>query len=128
MKKPNDAAGQAKGGGSTRNRRAIFGERKAITLRMTTELNERLIAYCDSVSTAANTYVNALIDSALSRSDPAAKALKRPAPRSEPKIIVSIRMDPELHERLNTYCEGADTSANAFVCGLIQKDLRQRGI
>ena len=80
------------------------------------------------MSTAANTYVNALIESALSRSDPAAKALKRPAPRSEPKIIVSIRMDPELHERLNTYCESAETSANAFVCGLIQKDLRQRGI
>ena len=71
MKNPNDAAQQAKGGGSTRNRRAIFGERKTITLRMTAELNERLMGYCDTVHAAANTYVNALIESALAKTDPA---------------------------------------------------------
>lgn len=128
MKKPNDAAQKAKGGGSTRNRRAIFGDRKPISLRMTAELNERLMAYCDSVHTAANTYVNGLIESALSKADPATKSLKRPAPRSEPKVIVSIRMEPEVHERLNSYCESADISANAFVCGLVQKDLKQRSL
>ena len=127
MKNPNDAAQQAKGGGSTRNRRAIFGERKTITLRMTAELNERLMGYCDTVHAAANTYVNALIESALAKTDPAAKSLKRVALRAAPKVIVSIRLEPDLHQRLNAYCERAETSANAFVCGLVQRDLKQRG-
>lgn len=127
MKKPNDAQKQAESGGGTRNRRAIFGERKAITLRMTAELNERTMSHCDSVHAAANSYINGLIESALAKTDPATKSLKSVVPRAAPKVIVTIRMDPNLHQRLNAYCEGAETSANAFVCGLVHKDLKQRG-
>ena len=128
MKKPNDAAQLARGGVGTRNRRAIFGDRRPITLRMTSGLNERLMAYCDSVRIAANTYVNGLIESALSQADPATKSLNMPASRAEPKMVVSIRMEPEVHERLNAYCERAEISANVFVCGLMQKDLMKRGL
>lgn len=128
MKKPNDAAGRAKGGGSTRNRRAIYGERKTISLRMAPELNERMILHCDNVHTVANTYVTGLIESALSDPDPAAKTLIRPSPRSETKVVVSVRMDPALHERLNAYSKTASFSANAFVNGLIEKDLWLRGV
>lgn len=93
---------------------------------MGADLNERLMAFCDEVHTPANTHVHALISAALDRTDPASATLKRVGHRGEPKTMLTLRLEPELHTRLNTYCEATGLSANAFVCGLVQKDLKQR--
>jgi glutaminase len=119
-------AEKAHGGRSTRIRTVIYGERKAIALRMGLDLNERMMVYCNSVCTPANTYVTALIDSALAKNDPAASSLKRVGSRGEQRVIVSVRVAPGLRQRLTEYCSAAGISANAFVCGLIKKDLKRR--
>lgn len=113
-------------GRSTRIRTVIYGKRKAIALRMGLDLNEKMMAYCNSIRAPANTYVTALIDSALSKKEPAASTLKRVGCRGEQRVSVSVRMEPELRQRLMDYCSAAGVSANAFVCGLIQKDLKRR--
>ena len=131
MKKTDSAQEQATcSSSSTRKRGTIFGKRRMIALRMTAELNERMMGHCDSVHVAANTYVNGLIESALAKTDPASKSLQCAVPRAAPKVTVTIRMEPALHERLNTCCNEAEVavSVNAFVCGLVRKDLKQRGL
>lgn len=110
----------------TKRRSTIYGDRRAITLRMGAELNERLMALCDEIHTPANTHVNALISAALGRTDPATASLKRVGQRGEPKTTLTLRLEPDLHARLNEYCGTAGLSVNAFVCGIVQKDLRQR--
>jgi predicted DNA-binding protein len=127
MNEPNDAH-KAKGGGSSRNRTSIYGTRLAITLRMGRELNQRMMAYCDSVPMPANTYVNGLITAALARVDPATASLKNANVRSDEKLMVSIRLDPELRQRLTDYRKTATPvmSVNAYVCGLVLKDLNQK--
>ena len=129
MNEPNDAAEAAKGGGSSRNRTRIYGDRATLPIRMGVDLDVRMMAYCDSVPMPANTYVNGLIVAALARVDPATASVKHANVRADGKVFVSIRLDKELHQRLISYCKSAvpRTSANAFVCGLILKDLIEKG-
>lgn len=129
MNEPNDAASVAKGGGSSRNRTSIYGDRATLPIRMGVALDVRMMAYCDSVPMPANTYVNGLIVAALARVDPATASLKHANVRKDGKVFVSIRLDRELHQRLLSYCKSTEprTSANAFVCGLILKDLTEKG-
>ncbi len=129
MTEPNDAVAAAKGGGSSRIRKSIYGARATLPIRMGVDLDVRMIAYCDSVPMPANTYVNGLIVAALARVDPSTASLKHASRRAEGKVFVSIRLDRELHQRLLSYCKVASprTSANAFVCGLVLKDLIEKG-
>jgi predicted DNA-binding protein len=127
MNEPNDAK-KAKGGGSSRHRTSIYGNRLAITLRMGRELDERMMAYCDSVPMPANTYVNGLITAALARADPATASLKQANVRADAKVTVSIRLDPDLRHRLTAYSKSTSpsVSVNSFVCGVVLKDLNQK--
>jgi len=92
------------------------------------ELDQRMMAYCDSVRMPANTYVNGLIAAALARVDPATASLKQANVRADAKVTVSIRLDPELRHRLTAYCKNASPalSVNAFVCGMVLKDLNKK--
>ena len=129
MNEPSDAAPAAKGGGSSRNRTSIYGDRATLPIRMGLDLDVRMMTYCDSVPMPANTYVNGLIVAALARVHPATASVKHANVRAGGKVFVSIRIDKELHKRLSSYCKSAEprTSANAFVCGLILKDLIEKG-
>lgn len=121
-----DALKPAAKGAKRRVRKAIFADRQPITLRMTAALNDHLAAYCSDIKTPANTYVNVLIEIALAKDDPAEMSCLVPMPRSEPKFPLTVRLERALHAMLDAYCERADVSANAFVCGLIQKDLQRK--
>lgn len=93
------------------------------------DLDVRMMSYCDGMQMPANTYVNGLIVAALARVDPATASMKHANVRADGKVFVSIRLDKELHQRLLSYCKSTEprTSANAFVCGLILKDLIEKG-
>ncbi|CAJ0903086.1 hypothetical protein R20233_04884 [Ralstonia sp. LMG 32965] len=39
---------------------------------------------------------------------------------------VSLRMDPELHERMMDLCDELKTPANTYLLGLIEADLKKR--
>jgi hypothetical protein len=121
MSDPTDAGKKAKGGGSTRIRSSIYGERKTITVRMSADLNGRLIGYCNSVRTPANTYVNGLIENILDK-DPPINLGRAPA-RTTSKVVVTIRIEPGLHHRLKDYCTTKAISANALICFLLQRNL-----
>lgn len=97
-----------------------------MTVRMAAELNADLIKHCDAIPAPANTYINGLLESALALRDPSSAILKRQADRGGEKVIVTIRIEPQLKRRLSAYCTQFRLSANAFVCGLIAKDLRRR--
>ena len=113
---------------SSKKRPSIYGERLAISLRMGRSLNERLMAYCNSVPMPANFYVNALISAAMARTDPLTACIKQANVRSEVKANLSIRLDPDLRRRLTEYCTGVtpSISVNSFVCGIVLKDLNQK--
>jgi hypothetical protein len=129
MDEPKDAAKAAKSGGSSRHRTRIYGERAILPLRIAVDLDVRMMRYCDTVPMPANTYVNGLIVAALARVDPATASMKNANVRSSGKVFVSIRLDKQLQQSLVAYCKSTDprTSANAFVCGLILKDLMAKG-
>jgi hypothetical protein len=97
-----------------------------MTVRMPAELNADLIKHCDTIPAPANTYINGLLESALALRDPSSAILKRQGDRGGPKVIVTIRMEPQLQQRLAAHCAEFRLSANGFVCGLIAKDLRRR--
>jgi len=84
-----------------------------------------MMAFCNGVHIPANTYVNELIEIALAKADPLKDSLKRIKPGPD-YINVSIRMEPELHHKLMSFCSTEAISANSFVCGLIQKNLKQK--
>lgn len=125
MTSPKDAARMASTGASKR-RSTIYGERKTITLRMGISLNERLMAFCNEHHLPANTHVNALIEAALKKADPSI-SVRKVSERGEQKIILTLRLEPELRERLARHCSSAAVSTNEYVCALIHKDLKQRG-
>jgi len=97
-------------------------------LRMAIDLNERLLNYCVNARLPANTHVTALIRSALAKTDPDTATPKRVATRGESRVMLTLRIDPELQDQLARHCESSRVAVNAFICGLIQKDLKQRGI
>jgi len=111
--------------GTTRLRATIYGERRIIALKMGHDLNTRLMAFCNSIHTPANTYINQLIEASLTTSAPApVKRIKiGPSP-----LNVSIRLEPDLHHRLMAYCARSSVSANSFICGLIRQDLALRNL
>lgn len=39
---------------------------------------------------------------------------------------VSLRMDPELHERMMDLCDELKIPANTYISGLIENDLKKR--
>lgn len=39
---------------------------------------------------------------------------------------VSLRMDPDLHERMMDLCDELKTPANTYIQGLIETDLKKR--
>ncbi len=39
---------------------------------------------------------------------------------------VSLRMDPELHERMMDLCDDLKIPANTYISGLIETDLKKR--
>ena len=121
MSNPTDAERKVKSGGSTRIRASIYGERKTITVRMSADLNGRLIGYCNSVRTPANTYVNGLIEDVLDKNQPI--NLGRAPVRTTSKVVVTIRIEPESHHRLKSYCTTHAISANALICFLLQRNL-----
>lgn len=44
------------------------------------------------------------------------------------RLTVSVRMEPELHEKMMDLCDVLSTPANAYIIKLIQKDLLARKI
>lgn len=127
MNDPNDAEKGVKEGGR-RKRASIYGDRATLAIRMGTDLDVRMMGYCASVPMPANTYVNGLIVASLARVDPATASVKHANRRAEGKVFLTFRIDRELHQRLLAYCKSTEprTSANAFVCGLVLKDLIEK--
>jgi hypothetical protein len=39
---------------------------------------------------------------------------------------VSLRLDPELHQRMMNLCDDLQTPANSYISGLIEGDLKKR--
>lgn len=124
MTDPRAAERKAPAGG---RRTKTFGDRTKVVLRMGAHLAEQLMAHCTASHVPANTYLNSLIETAMARADPNRSRLKAVGTRGEDKVMVTLRMDPDLRERLTDYCADIGVSANNFVCGLVMKDLRQRG-
>lgn len=124
MSDPKAAARKAPARG---RRTKTFGERTKVVLRMGADLAEQLTAYCTASHVPANTYLNSLIETAMAKADPNRSRHKAMGARGENKVMVTLRMDPELRGKLTDYCAEIGVSANTFVCGLVLKDLRQRG-
>ncbi|MFN7570472.1 MAG: hypothetical protein ACK5TK_03290 [Betaproteobacteria bacterium] len=113
--------------GSTRRRNQIYHGRKVFALRMSLDLNRRLLERCDRLQVPANTYITGLIQNALARAKPVATA-GPPLVRGEPRVNVSIRLSGNMHRALLSQSAQSQVSATAFVCGLIAKDLKQSTI
>ena len=107
-----------------RNRVSIYGDRKVITIRMSESLNEQLMAHCNQEKIPANSYVVGLIKALLSNPSQSPDLRRTRAPES--RVMVSIRLDPSLHERMTAFCESLGVSANALVLWLVKEDLRLR--
>jgi predicted HicB family RNase H-like nuclease len=81
-----------------------------------------------SAHVPANTHVTSLIKSALAKADPGSASSKRIGTRGEDRVMLTLRIDQELQDQLTSHCKSSHVAVNAFICGLIQKDLKQRGI
>jgi hypothetical protein len=68
---------------STRGRGSIFGDRRTISLRLSIELHERLLAHVDGKSTVNQFLVN-LIESGLVKSTQLSRAK---VPQSSPGVV-----------------------------------------
>lgn len=42
------------------------------------------------------------------------------------RVTVSLRMEPELHERMMHLCDELRSPANSYINGLIEADLKKR--
>lgn len=119
-----DVDRKAKGSGSTRIRTRIYGERQAVTVRMSEELNTRLMAFCDRVRSPANSHIIELLKEVVDLGQPI--KLGRAPPRGGRKITVTVRLEPELHRRLMHFCTRQNVSANWLALFLIERDLARK--
>lgn len=60
---------QPQGAPATRKRKRIYGERVTIHVRLSPELRDRLMAYCDELEVPANRYLTQLIEADLTKKD-----------------------------------------------------------
>jgi len=102
-----------------RIRGSTFGERKAVPLRLAGDLYRRLSDHCRRVSTPANTYLVGLLDDALRPRSPAIPSGPTGGAGGGERIALTLRMRPDLHARLMTFCERKGISANAYISGLL---------
>lgn len=42
------------------------------------------------------------------------------------RVTVSLRIDPELHQRMMDLCDELKTPANTYILGLIESDLKKK--
>lgn len=42
------------------------------------------------------------------------------------RVTVSLRIDPDLHQRMMDLCDELKTPANTYLLGLIESDLKKR--
>jgi len=96
--------------------------RVAVPLRLTSRLYERLSAHCHARLVPANTFIVGLLTEALAAKPPRLPEFRDDTPGT--RTSLTVRMAPALHERLLAFCSRKKISGNAYMCALVDANLR----
>jgi predicted HicB family RNase H-like nuclease len=108
-----------------RLRTNIFNGRQQFVLRIPGGIHAQLLKHCETQEIAANTFVISAVSAALDKADTRVARTVPGRSRADKKVSMTVRLPPELHERMIKASIMVGISATALACGAIEASLRR---